>query len=59
MMTEFSFLAELSLNPVGIWLTFKRLNVVEIMSVYEKTWIRRQNNVGQQIAGVVLLTHSL
>jgi len=27
----------------------ERLNVVEMMSVYEKTWIQRQNNVERQI----------
>ena len=35
----------------------KRLNIVEIMSVYEKTLIQRQNNVEHQIVEVVLLTH--
>jgi len=27
------------------------------MSVYEKTWIRGQNNIEHQIVDVVLLTH--
>ena len=35
----------------------KRLNVVEIMSVYEKTLIQRQNNVEHQMVEMVLLTH--
>ena len=40
-----------------VQVVLQRLNVVEIMSLYEKTLIVRQNNVENQIVEVALLTH--
>ena len=48
---------EWTLYPSWHSTDLKRLNVVEIMSVYGKTLIQRQNNVEHQMVEMVLLTH--